>query len=333
MRDSAVSSAEADAGVGAGAGANEGGGPEAVKMGLSILVGDAAANAGFAGEGGASREGLARVIGVAGVYGPPVHGVFPMAVCPSRAPFVDFHESACMTLPATAATGNDPKPDSAPDSAPDIARGTDSEAVPRKRTKLRKEEIIREATQLFAERGYEGASMGDLAERVGLRKASLFHHFPSKDALYETVLSQLIVRLRSDIEAALRAEGSFEQRMDQLSDTITTTLGSEPFAARVLLREMLDFGPVIREGLGNSLYELLAVSKAFADVGQKEGHVDPETDTTQLVLTLVGLHLGPFALCTVAEGFTGESAFSTAFVQKRKLAVRAQVRKLAGKAR
>ena len=58
----------------------------------------------------------------------------------------------------------------------------------RKRKRLRKEEIVAEATRLFAERGYEGASMGDLAERVGLRKASLFHHFPSKDVLYATVL-------------------------------------------------------------------------------------------------------------------------------------------------
>ena len=62
----------------------------------------------------------------------------------------------------------------------------------RKRKRLRKEEILVEATRLFAERGYEGASMGDLAERVGLRKASLFHHFPSKDVLYATVLTQLM---------------------------------------------------------------------------------------------------------------------------------------------
>ena len=65
-----------------------------------------------------------------------------------------------------------------------------TKAGPTKRKKLRKEEIVAEATRLFAERGYEGASMGDLAERVGLRKASLFHHFASKDVLYATVLGQ-----------------------------------------------------------------------------------------------------------------------------------------------
>ena len=41
----------------------------------------------------------------------------------------------------------------------------------------RKEVILEAATRLFAERGYEGASMADLAELVGLRKASLFHHY------------------------------------------------------------------------------------------------------------------------------------------------------------
>ena len=54
----------------------------------------------------------------------------------------------------------------------------------------RREEILDQATQLFAERGYEGTSMADFAERVALRKASLFHHFASKEALYVEVLAR-----------------------------------------------------------------------------------------------------------------------------------------------
>lgn len=85
----------------------------------------------------------------------------------------------------------------------------DDAGVPRsKRKKLRKEGIIAEATKLFAERGYEGASVGDLAERVGLRKASLFHHFPSKDVLYATVLGQLLESVREAVQHALDARSS-----------------------------------------------------------------------------------------------------------------------------
>ena len=71
----------------------------------------------------------------------------------------------------------------------------------------RKEEIIVVATQLFAERGYEGTSMGDLAERVGLRKASLFHHYASKDELYCAVLERLVGSLGQLVMASLMASG------------------------------------------------------------------------------------------------------------------------------
>lgn len=55
-------------------------------------------------------------------------------------------------------------------------------------TKVSKEKIIREARELFREKGYVGASMQDLADKVGLRKASLYMRFPNKEALVPDVL-------------------------------------------------------------------------------------------------------------------------------------------------
>jgi TetR/AcrR family transcriptional regulator, cholesterol catabolism regulator len=52
----------------------------------------------------------------------------------------------------------------------------------------RRSELTREAARLFAERGYHGTSIGDLADALGVQKASLYHHIASKqDLLYETM--------------------------------------------------------------------------------------------------------------------------------------------------
>ena len=52
----------------------------------------------------------------------------------------------------------------------------------------RKEELSRQAARLFAEKGYHGTSIGDLAEALGVQKGSLYAHIEGKeDLLYETM--------------------------------------------------------------------------------------------------------------------------------------------------
>jgi AcrR family transcriptional regulator len=52
------------------------------------------------------------------------------------------------------------------------------------------EGILDRAAALFARRGFAKTSVQDIADAVGLSKAGLLHHFPSKDALHEAVLVQ-----------------------------------------------------------------------------------------------------------------------------------------------
>lgn len=52
----------------------------------------------------------------------------------------------------------------------------------------RHREVLREALKLLAERGYRGASLRELARRVGMSQPSLYHYFRSKDELVEQVL-------------------------------------------------------------------------------------------------------------------------------------------------
>lgn len=211
---------------------------------------------------------------------------------------------------------------------PSGAGGGVSSAPPRKRKRLRKEHVVLEATRLFAERGYEGASMGDLAERVGLRKASLFHHFPSKDALYATVLEELMNGVKEAIMGATMVPGSFSERLDALSDALTGTLGREPHAARLLVREAMDSGPVVKAGLGDTINEVLVAALAFAKEGQREGVFDARLDATNVIVSLLGVHFMPFVIGDIVERFTGTSPFEAPFLEARTVAVRLQTRDL-----
>ncbi|MER6155652.1 TetR/AcrR family transcriptional regulator [Streptomyces sp. NPDC001868] len=58
------------------------------------------------------------------------------------------------------------------------------------RSAERREEIVLAALEVIAERGYRGASLAAVAERVGLTQQGLLHYFPTKDALLVAVLKE-----------------------------------------------------------------------------------------------------------------------------------------------
>jgi AcrR family transcriptional regulator len=47
--------------------------------------------------------------------------------------------------------------------------------------------LVEVAGELFGERGYEDTPIEDVLERTGVSKGALYHHFPSKEALFEEV--------------------------------------------------------------------------------------------------------------------------------------------------
>src|ERR671923_3108056 len=73
----------------------------------------------------------------------------------------------------------------------------------------RRRELSRQAARLFAERGYHGTSIGDLAAAMGVQKGSLYAHIASKqDLLYET--------MREGAEA-------FHAALDEIPDDLKVT--------------------------------------------------------------------------------------------------------------
>jgi AcrR family transcriptional regulator len=65
-----------------------------------------------------------------------------------------------------------------------------------------RDHLVGEATRLFAERGFDATSVEAVLDAAGVSRGSLYHHFKSKEALFEAVLDDAEVRIG---EATLRA--------------------------------------------------------------------------------------------------------------------------------
>lgn len=69
------------------------------------------------------------------------------------------------------------------------------------------------AARLIAAKGYEGTSLQDVAQAVGVTKAGLYHYYPSKQALYEAIILGTLEDLRLSAEAAIAAAPGHEQKL------------------------------------------------------------------------------------------------------------------------
>lgn len=86
----------------------------------------------------------------------------------------------------------------------------DPNKAPTGKFNRRRKEILLAAAAVFAERGFHGCRTQDIADRLGLKQASLYYYFPTKEAALEAVclyaVSEAAMRLRpllEDVEAAL----------------------------------------------------------------------------------------------------------------------------------
>ena len=78
-----------------------------------------------------------------------------------------------------------------------------------------RDRILVEAAGLFRREGFNGASMQDLAAMVGITKSTLYHHFPSKQALLSEILELTVDRVTPALEAIAQADLPAAARLRQ----------------------------------------------------------------------------------------------------------------------
>jgi AcrR family transcriptional regulator len=102
-----------------------------------------------------------------------------------------------------------------------------------------RQRIADAALALLAEHGYEGMSLQQVADRVGLHKSSLFHHFRSKEELAREVYRGVAERLLKRIEPLLAEDPPRFESLLRALDASVDHFAAEPAAARLLMRLMV----------------------------------------------------------------------------------------------
>jgi AcrR family transcriptional regulator len=164
-----------------------------------------------------------------------------------------------------------------------------------------RQRILQVALELLAERGYEGTTLQQVADRVGLHKSSLFHHFRSKEELAREVYRGSVERLLKRLEPILAEHPPRLETLLAALDAAVEHFASEPAAARLLVRLMVEpaggpGSPFDVPAAGPGEMEPEGIVRVLALVGQwlaraREAGVIRAVPVRHTILNLMGLVL------------------------------------------
>lgn len=102
-----------------------------------------------------------------------------------------------------------------------------------------KTRILQEATKLFAERGYNAASVREVVEAAGCTKPALYYYFEGKDALFVEAIRQATTEMTELIEGTMASQGTTREQLISGIDSFMGYLDLNQKTMRLLMRAEL----------------------------------------------------------------------------------------------
>ena len=181
-----------------------------------------------------------------------------------------------------------------------------------------RDRILDRAEEMFAERGYRGTSLAEIADQVGIRGPSLFSHFKSKRALYEAVMTRLLDPFFSLLEDLSELPDDGDRTGTTLARLMTHN-AENPRLSALIQQAVLEGGDQLEllvdrwyRPYAESISDLLSPASNRIDRRSTPGAGDATAARTVAFNTLI---LGYFSLAPLHAKLLGVDPLSSAALE------------------
>jgi AcrR family transcriptional regulator len=133
------------------------------------------------------------------------------------------------------------------------------------------QKILVAARAVFAENGYSGAHVDEIAERAGVNKATIYYQIGDKDTLYANVIHQVIGNAAQGIAQAVAKVDHPEEKLKVYINCIAANVDKSPELPPIMMREMASDGAHMPRVVVEDIVSVLTILFGILEEGRKKG--------------------------------------------------------------
>jgi AcrR family transcriptional regulator len=131
--------------------------------------------------------------------------------------------------------------------------------------------IKQAATEVFAEAGFAGARVDEIAGRAGVNKAMIYYHIGDKKALYAEVLHDVFKDTAERMSRNIQESQTAEEKLKRFIHNLAATMDQHPYLPLIMQREIASGGQHLPDLVIKDLSHIIGMMKTILDEGAEKG--------------------------------------------------------------